>query len=178
MTRHPPTRGDIHTELEHARTEFRDLIQHSTPADLARPSNGTRWTNRQLLFHMLFGYLITRNLRHLVKIISRAPRPVQNGFAGALDAATQPFHIINYWGSRLGGTAISPKRMINWSDRIIDALQRHLDAETDAALQRSMSFPTRWDPYFTPRMTLHGIYHYATLHFEHHRRQLSLAADQ
>ena len=178
MTGHSPTRGDIHAELERARTELRDLIQSSTPADLARPSNGTRWTNRQLLFHMLFGYLITRNLRHLVKIISRAPRPVQNGFAGTLDAATRPFHIINYWGSRLGGTAISPERMIRWSDGVIDALQRHLDMETDVALQRSMSFPIRWDPYFTPRMTLQDIYQYATQHFEHHRRQLTLAADQ
>lgn len=39
---------------------------------------------------MLFGYLIARNLQHVVRIITRAPRPVQNGFAATLNAATGP----------------------------------------------------------------------------------------
>ena len=30
-----------------------------------------------------------------------------------------------------------------------------------------MSFPTRWDPFFTPTMTLAEIYHYPTQHFVH-----------
>ena len=30
---------------------------------LTHASNGTRWTNRELLFHMLFGYLIVRTPR-------------------------------------------------------------------------------------------------------------------
>ncbi len=173
MTQHP-ARDQIHAELEAARLEFRSLIQQSTPADLARASNGTRWTNRELLFHMLFGYLITRNLHCVVKIISRSPRPVQRGFAAVLNAGTGPFHVINYWGSRLGGRALSPARMVRWSDRVIASLQRTLDAETDASMHRSMAFPTRWDPYFTPYMTLQDVYHYATLHFDHHRKQLVL----
>jgi hypothetical protein len=37
-----------------------------------------------------------------------------------------------------------------------------------------MTFPTHWDPYFTERMTLRDVYHYATRHFDHHRRQLTL----
>lgn len=39
-----------------------------------------------------------------------------------------------------------------------------------------MPFPTSWDPYFTPYMTLADVYRYATLHFEHHRRQLTVEA--
>jgi hypothetical protein len=65
--------------------------------------------------------------------------------------------------------------MVRWSDRVIASLHRRLDAERDEALRRSMAFPTRWDPYFMPRMSLADVYHYATLHFEHHRRQLTLA---
>ena len=38
-----------------------------------------------------------------------------------------------------------------------------------------MAFPTCWDPYFAPRMSLADVYHYATLHFGHHERQLTLA---
>ena len=170
-----PTRDAVHVELERARKEFGKLIEQSSAADLARPSSGTRWTNRELLFHMLFGYLITRNLRYVVKVMARAPRRVQNGFAAALDSSTRPFDWINYWGARLGAVIVSPTRMIRWADRVIGSLNRTLDTQTEAALQRGMVFPTRWDPHFKSRMTMLDVYHYATMHFEHHRRQLTLA---
>ncbi len=52
---------------------FHSLVAGATPDDLQRKSDGTEWTNRQLLFHMLFGYLITLNLRVIVRLMSRAP---------------------------------------------------------------------------------------------------------
>ena len=55
-------RDSILQELDQARLDFHDLLSAATPADLRRRSAGTRWTNQQLLFHMLFGYLITRAL--------------------------------------------------------------------------------------------------------------------
>ena len=170
----PVPRSEIHAELDRARAEFRQLVEAATPSDLARRSNGTRWTNRQLLFHMLFGYLITRNLRQIVKVVSRTPRPVQRGFAGMLDAATRPFHLINYWGSCAGGRFVPIARLPGWLDAITASLDRHVDAEADDQLARSMAFPTRWDPYFAPRMTLGDVYHYATQHYDFHRQQLTL----
>ena len=169
-----PSRNAIRAELERARLEFHDLVQGSSPDDLARPSAGTRWTNRQLLFHMLFGYLITRNLRIVIKVVSRLPSTAQRGFAWTLNAGTRPFDWINYWGSRAGGTLISPERMTRWCDAIIGSLHRQLAAESDSALERTMAFPTEWDPYFAERMSLGDVYHYATVHFDHHRRQLTL----
>ena len=166
----------VHAELERARSEFRDLVDASSPADLVRLSNGTRWTNRELMFHMLFGYLITRNLRFIVKIASRLPDRAQHWFAATLNVSVRPFHQVNYWGSRAGGRVLSPAQMARWMDRVIGSLHRHLDREDPAALRRSMNFPTRWDPYFTDQMTLADVYHYATVHFDHHRRQLTLGA--
>jgi len=52
--------------------------------------------NRELLFHMLLGYLVTRNVIPIVKIVSRLPTPVQRGFAAGLNAGTRPFDQINY----------------------------------------------------------------------------------
>jgi len=77
-----PSRAAIHVEVESAGRDFHQLLEQSTPAGLAGRSNGTRWTNRQLLFHMLFGYLITRNLRIVVKIVTRAPLPVSAALRG------------------------------------------------------------------------------------------------
>lgn len=178
MAEPAPSRAVLHDEMERARAEFHRLVVSATPEDLARASDGTRWTNRELLFHMLFGYLITRNLRPLVKLVARLPDGAQRGFARTLNAAPRPFHEINYWGSRAGGRAVDPARMAAWLDRVIATLHRHLDADSDATLRTSMAFPVRWDPYFTGRMTLQDVYHYATQHFDHHRRQLTIAAPQ
>jgi hypothetical protein len=177
MTVRAPDLAMIHAEMERARGEFQALIAKSSPADLARLSDGTRWTNRELLFHMLLGYLVTRNVTPLVKIVSRLPIPVQRGFAALLNAGTRPFDQINYWGSRAGGRALTPRYMLKWFDRVVSSLHRHLDHESRAALQRRMAFPSRWDPYFAEWMSLADAYHYPTLHFDHHKRQLTINPD-
>lgn len=54
---------------------------------------------------MLFGYMIVRTLLWLVRAFSMLPSNYSRGFAGALNAATRPFHVINYFGS-LGGARV------------------------------------------------------------------------
>jgi hypothetical protein len=174
MVESGPPMEAIHAELDRVRSEFRDLVTHATASDLRRKSAGTDWSNRELLFHMLFGYLVTRSLLVLVTLISRAPRAAQRGFASVLDMTTPAFHRINFWGSRAGGAMISPRRADAWLARVIASLHRRLDAETDSSLRRTMRFPVRWDPYFAERMSRADVYHYATLHFDHHRRQLTI----
>ena len=47
--------NDLIAELERARLDFRHLLDNATSAELRAGSDGTKWTNEQLLFHMLFG---------------------------------------------------------------------------------------------------------------------------
>ena len=58
----PREREAIVDSLERARRELHDLVAAAGPADVRRRSNGTRWTNDQLLFHMVFGFMIVRRL--------------------------------------------------------------------------------------------------------------------
>lgn len=48
-----PDRQAVREEMEQARQTFHRLLDHATVADLRRRSNGTKWTNEQLLFQML-----------------------------------------------------------------------------------------------------------------------------
>ena len=48
-------RRDIHAELRRTQADFHDLVARASAQDLRRRSDGTRWTNRQLLWHMVFG---------------------------------------------------------------------------------------------------------------------------
>lgn len=167
-------RQAVHQELERARATFHELHAQATPADLKRRSHGTRWTNQQLLFHMLLGYLIIRALGNLVRLFGRLPPDVSRAYAAALNAGTRPFDVANFVGSWAGGTALGRRGQTALLDRVIAALHRRLDAETDADLARGMHYPTRWDPFFTPYMTLADVYRFPTQHFDFHRRQLTL----
>nr|WP_091627916.1 DinB family protein [Amycolatopsis saalfeldensis] len=164
----------VHQDLERVRTTFHRLLDDATADDLRRPSNGTRWTNRQLLFHMLLGYLIMRALLTLVRLFGRLPSNVSRAYARLLNAGTKPFDAVNYLGSRLGGNVLTRHRMGVLFDRTTAALDRRLDTETDADLARGMHYPTRWDPFFADFMTLGDVYRFPTQHFDYHLRQLTL----
>src|SRR6478672_5642798 len=145
-------RVDIHEELRQAQNDFHQLVAGATAQDLRRRSDGTRWTNRQLLWHMVFGYLIVRTLMPLVHLLGRLGW--SRRFAATLNAAWRPFHRLNYLGSCGGGLVLAPGRMAGLMDLTIRGLTRRLEGEAPAQLALTMHFPTRWDPYFRPTMSV------------------------
>ncbi|TVZ07526.1 DinB family protein [Trebonia kvetii] len=167
-------REAIYEELRGARATFRRLVEDARPDDLARESSGTRWTNQQLLFHMLFGYLLMRPLLVLAGMFTRMPVSASRVFAKALDEMTGPFHWVNYLGSCLGARVFPPRRMAATLDRVTMALERRLRAETGARLHSGMHYPVRWDPFFKDFMTVADLYHYPAQHFDFHKQQLTL----
>ena len=112
MNSAPLTSQAIHEELERVRADFHTLVAAASPADLCRPSAGTRWTNGQLLFHMFFGYLVVRRLIPLVRLMGRLPEPVSRTFARVLEAGTRPFHTINYQSDRGAARVIHGRRLL------------------------------------------------------------------
>lgn len=172
----PIDRQRIHDELERVRTDFHVLVTGVTPTDLRRRTNGTRWTNQQMLWHMAFGFLIVRRLLPLVRLFGRLPDSLSRSFAAVLNAGTRPFHVINYLGSCGGALVFRGPRLSRQLDHTIDLLHRRLDAETEDALNRRMHFPVGWDPYFQDTMTLGEVYAYGTQHYDFHRGQLTLGS--
>jgi hypothetical protein len=167
-------REAIYEELRRVRLTFRRLVEDAGPADLARPSDGTKWTNRQLLFHMLFGYLLMRPLIVLAGVFARLPASASREFARLLNAVTGPFHWINYLGSCAGAKFFPVRRLPGKMDQVTLALEQQLRAETSARLRIGMHYPERWDPFFKDFMTLADLYHYPTQHVDFHQRQLTL----
>jgi hypothetical protein len=170
----PADRRSIHEELERARTDLHHLVASATAADLRRRTDGTRWTNQQMLWHMAFGYLIVSRLLRLVRLFGRLPDSFGRTFAAMLNAGTRLFHPVNYLGSVGGALVFRGPRLTRQLDRTIDRLHRSLDAESDAALARRMHFPVAWDPFFRDTLTLEEVYHYGTQHYDFHRAQLTL----
>nr|WP_179791619.1 DinB family protein [Actinopolymorpha rutila] len=167
-------RQAIHAEMEQARMTFHALVSQASPAALERASEGTRWTNQQLLFHMLFGYMIVRRLLPLVRAFGRLPVGFSRRFAWILNATTKPFHAVNYLGSCGGALVFRGTRLTRKFDRTVAVLHRNLDHETDDALARGTHFPVDWDPFFADKMRLFDVYHFGTQHFDFHQRQLTI----
>ncbi|CAI3790629.1 DinB family protein [Pseudarthrobacter sp. MM222] len=169
-----PTRDEILAGYSRAGQDLGAWLQSATPTELGRASHGTRWTNEELLFHMVFGYMVVRALLPLVQIVSRLPEPVGRAFAASLNAGTRPFDVVNYWGSRAAAVLYNRHRMLRKLQKTTAAISRRLEHETARSLSRSMPFPDRWDPFFAPSMSVIDVYAYPTLHFDFHAKQLSL----
>ncbi|MFJ8198040.1 DinB family protein [Streptomyces sp. NPDC096152] len=164
----------IHEEMRRAGATFHQLLDSATAEDMRRRSDGTRWDNEQLLYHMLFGYMVVRALLPMVRLFGRLPPGASRAWARLLDAATRPFDAVNHLGSVAGARVYGRRRMGAKFDRTLAVLHRRLEAEPDAVLARTMAFPTRWDPFFKDVMTLEEVYRYPTRHFDFHRAQLTL----
>ena len=162
-------------DLEQARGELHRLLGDAERTDAwTTPTRGTRRTNEQLLFHMVFGYMIVQRLLPLVRVLGRFPDGVSRIYARLLDAATRPFDLINYYGSHTAALVYNRHRMGTKMNRVIASLQCSLMRSTDEALRRGMHFPTRWDPFLQDYMTLEDVYRYPGQHFDFHQRQLTL----
>src|SRR3954462_6115158 len=131
-----------------ARDTFRRVADGASPEYLAQRSRGTRWTNRQLLFHMVFGYLIVYTLRWIVRLGGLLPRWASRAFSAVLNVFTGPFNVANYVGSGIGGTVFTVARMESTMDWRTRRLAARLAIESDVTLARGMHFPPRWDPFF------------------------------
>ena len=166
-------RLDIDAELERAASDFHHLLDSASAAELHMPSNGTKWTNKQLLFHMLFGFILVRVLLPLVKGVGRLPPAISQAFAATLNAGARPFHVVNYLSALPGGTVLGSRAMERLMDSTIDHLRHRLAQESVGSLDLAMHFPVGWDPYFKNVMTVADVYCYPTQHYDHHRRQLT-----
>lgn len=170
-------RAAIAADLERARIEFHRLLAAAEGRHAwDNPTRDTRWTNEQLLFHMVFGYMVVQRLLILVNVLSRLPDRFSRDFAAVLNAASRPFHVINYYGSCAAALVYNRRRMGAKMDRVIAALKRKLGRQSDEILRRGMHFPTHWDPFFKDYMTLQGVYRYPGKHFDFHKRQLTVGS--
>jgi hypothetical protein len=87
----PIDRAAIAADLERARIDFHHLIEMADEDDWIKSTKGTRWNNEELLFHMVFGYMVVQRLLLLVRLFDRLPDSVSRGYARMLNRVTPPF---------------------------------------------------------------------------------------
>jgi hypothetical protein len=66
--------------------DFARIVDGPSPSELDAPTDGTRWTNRQLLFHMVLGQNIARSAIPLFGLFSHLPPSASRSWSRLLEA--------------------------------------------------------------------------------------------
>ena len=168
----PEPRAAVAAELEEARREFHEMLASLSPQDWGRPSGNRAWTNGQLLFHVMFGFLLVPRLWRIMQLFGRLPADWSRTFARVLDYTTPLYNRVNGVLPRLGGRAYDQKSLARAYDRIHAQILRRLSSIRETDWGRVMHYPTRWDPRFSEVMRMGDLPRWAVAHLRHHRTQL------
>jgi uncharacterized damage-inducible protein DinB len=168
----PSQRAAVAAELEEARREFHEMLASLSPGDWDQPSGNRAWTNGQLLFHVMFGFLLVPRLWRIMQLFGRLPTGWSRAFTRGLDYSTPLFNRINGVLPRLGALAYGPKALARAYDRVHAQILRRLSSISEADRSRGMHYPTRWDPRFSEIMQIDDLPRWAVAHLRHHRTQL------
>lgn len=168
--REDPIRKDLMWIAE----DFSRILAAAEPDGLDAATDGTRWTNRQLLFHMLLGQEITRTFIPMIGGFSRLPPSASKVWSAVLGSVSGPYNWVNWAGAVAGARVLSLGRMRRMMDTATSRIVAWYDHADDRGLSRGMSVPPSWDPYFLPWMDRRDLLGWAPKHYRHHRRQLTL----
>jgi len=162
----------IRKELEAARSGFHTLLDSVTAQSWYERSDNPAWTNGQLLFHILLGFILVQPLVRIMWLFARLPRQCSKGFAALLNLSTPLFSRVNAIGPRMGSRIFNRNRLGSMYDRVYAGIVSRLNSTGDEELEEGMFYPNRWDPVFAEYMKLEDLFVYPTRHLKHHARQI------
>jgi len=142
------------------------------------PSQNPGWTNGQLVFHILLGFILVVPLARLLVLFGRLPVLCSRMFAGILNLSTPLFNRVNAMGPQVGARLLGRAGIITKFDQVHRAILARLDRARPSDWTAAMDYPTRWDPGFQTRMDLAALFRYPVEHLRRHRDQLRASSDE
>jgi hypothetical protein len=163
----------IKSKLDQTRSEFHVLLISLSEKDLKLRSKNEGWTNGEILFHIVFAFLLVLTLVPMMRFWSRLPKCYSKNFASVLNFCTVPFNWVNGFAPRMARTIFKRKRLGDLFDRIYSRLIKLLESTKASEWESGMYYPDKWDPLFDEYMTLEKLFYYPIRHFEFHAGQIS-----
>lgn len=138
------------------------------------PSRNPGWTNGQVLFHVLLGFILVRPLAGLLILFGHLPSSWSRSFAALLEWSTPLFHRINAIGPRGAARLLGRAGVIRMFERVHRGVVARLERVRPGQWALRMRYPVRWDPSrFRDEMGLEDLFKYPVSHLRHHRGQLA-----
>jgi hypothetical protein len=170
-------KSELRADLESARSAFYAVTDSLSEEDRRQPSNIPGWSNEQLLFHMVFGFLLLPSLVRIIRFWALFPRGFSRPFAALLNFSTPAFNWINGLGPRPGARIYRGKSLVRKFDRAFVKVLKILDSTNTRELTLGMHYPQRWDPLFTGYVTMEQLFRYPPAHLKSHLKQLRCKRD-
>lgn len=164
---------DLLKEYEKTHQDFHSLLNSISEEDLKKKSLNSGWTNGEILFHMLLGFIILYSLIPLTRIFGKLPKSFSKVFAALLNLSTPLFNWMNALGARGGGTIFNQSKTSKRFNKTYDALIRKLNSINDDEWNKGMHYPTKWDSLFDDYMTLEKLFYFPLKHFKYHLKQIN-----
>lgn len=158
--------ASIRAELESTRKAFHRLLDQLSDHDLEVQSLNPDWTVGEVLYHMS---LAPRNLPNdlaLIRRLKRLPR-----------IPAGPFNWLNRRLTRFGARDATKESLAEGYDWAHQKTLRALESIQDDEWQRGVDYPD-WDPMLSGYVTVERLFHYISLHFESHARDILGALEQ
>ena len=163
----------VRAELALAHCRFHKLLDSLSEVDWEARSRNPAWTNGQLVYHIMFAFMLIPSLFWMIKFWSKLPRSYARRFAQILDFTTPVFNRINALGPRGQASIFGRKRAGTIFDYIYRSILKKVDSLRVDQWAAGMHYPRRWDPTFGDFMTFEALFKYPPAHLEHHLSQLS-----
>lgn len=164
---------NISADLREVGRQFHALLDSLSQEDWDKSSRNPAWTNGQLVYHMLFAFMLIPALFWLIGFWSRLPRWASRAFAALLDLSTPIFNRVNALGPRGQERVFGRPRASRILDRRLASIQRRADSLPPDRWHTGMHYPRRWDSTFGDFMTFEDLFAYPGAHFRKHLGQLS-----
>ena len=166
-------RRQLRADLETARQEFHVMVAMVPNEAWTAPSKNPGWTNGQLLFHILLGFILVRPLASLLVLFGHLPGSWTRGFARLLDSSTPLFHRINAIGPRAAARILGRTGVLRKFDQVHRGVLARLERVQPSQWSLIMRYPVHWDlARFREEMRLEDLFRYPVSHLRHHRSQL------
>jgi hypothetical protein len=166
--------SEIEALLTKSHAEFEAVLAALPDDGWRKHSHNPGWVNGEILFHMVFGFILLITLIPMVRLWSYLPGGFSKVFAAILNASTGIFNVINGAGPRLAGRVLNPVSLGRLADFVYAQNSRMIQRIKADDWQRGMYFPYRWDSMFSEYMTIEQVFRYVVTHFNFHRGQLAL----
>ena len=165
-------RARLQADLNTAHQEFHEMAGAISERAWAEPSHNPGWTNGQLLFHVLLGFVLVPPLAWLLVLFGHLPRGCSRTFSAILNLSTPVFNRINAIGPRAGARILGKAGILRHFDRVHARILARLQRTHSRDWALTMHYPTRWDPRFRTDMRLADLFRYPIDHLRHHRSQM------
>jgi hypothetical protein len=151
------------------------MVASISERDWTQPSWNAGWTNGQIVFHVLLGFVLVAPLARLLVLFDHLPDRCSRVLAGALNLSTPLFNRVNAIGPRGGASLLGRAGIIRQFDKVHADILVRIDRARPSDWAATMNYPTRWDPRFHERMDMFALMRYPIGHLRHHRQQLRMS---